>query len=257
MVHGESPRPGLIRCWSGYTGMKHQAQPLTLPIAAPDALAWAEGRLHDKELLWRSPLVPEAVFVVDLPSTSAYRQMLRQVAYWARHGAVCMVARTSNDTIDDHFLKIGGIPTFREPYCGKDTEYRFFLPPAAFKRWVAGLAAGVLAFLLAACQTSRIQPTALPRPPKPAVAPILEAPTAPNVALPAVPQRHYALMWDYDPPPPCSNITFIIYHATGIASPSWTVFATTNQPPFPIGTALPCEFFRVTASNTWSHLESR
>jgi hypothetical protein len=112
------------------------ASPCVVPVSADDALAWAEGRLSDKDLLLRSALQPEAVFIVDMPCRSAYREMCRQVLYWRRRGAVCLVARTGNNAVDDHFVKNAGIPAFKEG-SGKTSQFRFFLPPVAFRSWLA------------------------------------------------------------------------------------------------------------------------
>jgi hypothetical protein len=108
-------------------------KPCVVPVAAADALAWAQGRLHDNDLLLRAPLVPEAVFLVSLPDRASYREMLRQVLYWRQRGAVCLIARTANVAVDDHLaVKNGCLATFREDR----THYRFFAPPAAFHRWI-------------------------------------------------------------------------------------------------------------------------
>ena len=112
-------------------------KPCVVPVSAQDALAWAAGRLSDSDLLLRAPLVPQAVFLVNLPDHKAYRETLKQVRYWRERGCVFMVTRTGNPVVDDHIvLKNGGQETYREPWNGKDTCYRFILLPDAFKGWV-------------------------------------------------------------------------------------------------------------------------
>ena len=111
--------------------------PCVIPVAAADALAWARGELNDPDLLLRAPLVPEAVFLVNLPNRQAYRETLRQVAYWRQHGALFMITRTGNPVVDDHITqKNGGCESYRENFCGALSQYRFVLPPSAFDAWI-------------------------------------------------------------------------------------------------------------------------
>jgi hypothetical protein len=103
----------------------------------PDAFAWARGQLEDLDLLLKAPLVPEGVFLVNLPDRAAYREMLKQVLHWRRAGAVFMITRTGNPVVDDHIvLKNGGRETYRESFHGNDTKSRFILPPKAFNAWL-------------------------------------------------------------------------------------------------------------------------
>jgi hypothetical protein len=111
--------------------------PCVVPVAAADALAWAVGRLSDAELLLRTRFVPEAVFLVNLPDLASYRECLRQCNYWRQRGAVFMVTRTGNAVVDDHIiLKNRGRETYREPFQGQATQYRFVLPPDGFNFWL-------------------------------------------------------------------------------------------------------------------------
>jgi len=63
-----------------------QAKPCVIPVGAADALRWANGLLRDRDLILRSPLKPEAVFIVNLPDLHSYRQALKLVAYWHERG---------------------------------------------------------------------------------------------------------------------------------------------------------------------------
>ena len=108
------------------------ARPCVVPIGAAAALAWAAGTLDDTDLLLRAPLVPEAVFVVDLPDRRAYREALHQVTRWRSAGAVCLIARTGNLVVDDHLTRDGAWATYRE----NSEQYRFFMPPAEFSAWL-------------------------------------------------------------------------------------------------------------------------
>jgi len=65
-----------------------------VPVAAHDALAWAAGKISDLDLLTLAPLVPECVFIVDLPDRTNYRQILRLVKHWREQGAFFLIART-------------------------------------------------------------------------------------------------------------------------------------------------------------------
>ena len=116
--------------------------PCVIPVAAVDALAWSEGRLNDHDLLMRSPITPEAIFVVDLPDRGALRDCLCRILYWHRAGAVCMIARTGNNAVDDYLTRRGGVPTFREMAAWAATpeeriKYRFLLLPEALHGWMA------------------------------------------------------------------------------------------------------------------------
>lgn len=113
-----------------------QKQVCVIPVAADDALLWAAGKLHDKDLLTKSPLVPEAVFVVNLPDRASYRQMLTLCKYWRACGAVFMIARTGTPVVENHMeTKNGCIRVFQE--AGEPVKYRFVVPPDRFTRWLA------------------------------------------------------------------------------------------------------------------------
>ena len=105
-----------------------------LPVAGRDALAWAAGELQDVDLLTRSPLVPECVFIVDLPDRTNYRQILRLVKHWREQGAFFLIARTGTPVVDWHLAqKNGCIRGFREDT--SPIKYRFICSPEAFARW--------------------------------------------------------------------------------------------------------------------------
>ncbi len=105
------------------------------PVAAADALLWAQGRLHDKDLILHSPLVPEAVFFLDLPDLDSYRQCIEASRYWKERGAVCLIARTGTPVVKSHMLRLGAEPLWIEDTMPPKT--RLFAPPASFNRWLA------------------------------------------------------------------------------------------------------------------------
>jgi hypothetical protein len=112
------------------------SRPCVIPVARPQALAWLAGQLNDTDLLLDTPLRPEGIFVADLPNRAAYRQMLLQLLYWRRQGARFVIFRTGNPVVDDHYHKNGSRETYRENFLGKDSQYRFLLPPKAFDAWL-------------------------------------------------------------------------------------------------------------------------
>lgn len=114
--------------------------PAVFPVSAAAALKWCEGELTDLDLLVKAPLRPEAIFILNLPHLAAYRQVLSACLDWYKAGAVCLITRTFNPVVDDHLLKYGGLPTFKERFRWIDTQYRFLLPPAAFQKFFSRLA---------------------------------------------------------------------------------------------------------------------
>jgi len=113
-------------------------QPCLIPVALPDALAWASGSLNDRDLVSRSPLLPQAIFLINLPDLASARPALRLMLHWWQRGAVVMIARTSNDVVDDHLIKRGFVPTLREER-GNKTAYRFLGGPDQLNAWLAPL----------------------------------------------------------------------------------------------------------------------
>lgn len=107
------------------------------PVSAADALLWAEGRLHDRDLLLDSPLVPEAVFFLELPGIHAYRDCVEAALYWQDRGACCLIARTATPTVLKHMIRFGSVPLWVEWHAGHREKTRFFVPPDVFKRWLA------------------------------------------------------------------------------------------------------------------------
>jgi hypothetical protein len=105
-----------------------------IPISAAAALAWAKGEIHDREILLRAPLLPEACFILDLPDLSAYHEIVAACVYWRDRGAVCLIARTGTPVVRSHIIRFGGVPLFIDP---NPPKTRFFVPPDAFKRWLA------------------------------------------------------------------------------------------------------------------------
>jgi len=111
-------------------------QPCIIPVAACDAFEWLAGRLHDRDLLLRSPLVPEAIFIVDLADRRGYRQMCALIKHLVDRGAVMLIARTGTPAVEHHFEANGGQKFFREDW-GPSVKHRYCLPPAELKKWLA------------------------------------------------------------------------------------------------------------------------
>jgi hypothetical protein len=109
--------------------------PCIVPVAADDALAWARGELEDRDLLLRSPLTPEAIFLVSLPSLGAYGEALQQCLFWRRKGARAMITRTGTPVVARHLVKNGGVATIKET-APEGVKYRFLVPPAALDAWL-------------------------------------------------------------------------------------------------------------------------
>ena len=109
--------------------------PCVVPVCAPDAMLWLAGKLEDVDLLTSSPLVPEGVFIVNLPNLASYSRTLSQVKYWRACGAVFLIARTGTAVVERHMFKNDCIRVFKE--AGDPVKYRFICPPAPFTRWLA------------------------------------------------------------------------------------------------------------------------
>jgi hypothetical protein len=109
-------------------------KPCVIPVNADDALAWLKGDLSDADLLTASALVPEAVFLVNLPDRQSYKELLRQVRHWRDQGAVFLIARTGTPIVDSHMSqKNGCIRTFQE----RDGAWRLICPPDYFLAWLS------------------------------------------------------------------------------------------------------------------------
>lgn len=120
-----------------------------VPVAADQALAWCSGALDDIDLLTKAPLVPEGVFIVDLPDRKSYRVALERIYYWHLRGACFMICRTGTPVVDHHMLEKnpGCVRTFTE-----DTDpvkHRYMCPPAPFANWVTKWGAAPLKNLVA------------------------------------------------------------------------------------------------------------
>lgn len=112
-------------------------KPCIIPVSAAFALQWVEGRLLDRDLFLNAPLVPEAVFIADLPDLRAYAVLLRTVAYWKERGAVVMITRTATPVIVKHLVAFGAVPGLVESELGPPVKTRYLLPPAGFAAWVS------------------------------------------------------------------------------------------------------------------------
>jgi hypothetical protein len=75
----------------------------------------------------------------------------------------------------------------------------------------------------------------------------------------ALPELWHYLAWSfaYNPIDSPDNISFRIYSCTNLAAPAWTLYGITNGLTFPIDTSNTAEFFRVTATNSATGLESK
>ena len=118
---------------AAWTVLAHLTSSCVIPCAAADALAWSAGKISDKELLRESPLIPEAIFIVNLPSRNEWRAGFRAVRYYFERGAVMLITRTGTDVVDDHLVRIGAIVTLKEHTT--PVKYRFLLPPAGLKKY--------------------------------------------------------------------------------------------------------------------------
>jgi hypothetical protein len=109
--------------------------PCIFPCAAADALAWAEGKIHDKELLLETPLIPEAVFICNLPDRRSWKPALKQIRDLFARGARCLICRTGTAIVDDHLLKAGAVVTLKEHTT--PPKYRFLITPDAMEKYCA------------------------------------------------------------------------------------------------------------------------
>jgi len=124
--------PGQLPPTAGRLTSQAAGRPFVLPVAASDALLWADGYRNDAYVCLRSPLVPEAVFFGDLPDLASYRPALRLAAHWRRAGAAFMVCRTANAGVVHHLAKFGATATFQDA----DGRRRYVLPPKGFALWL-------------------------------------------------------------------------------------------------------------------------
>jgi hypothetical protein len=106
-----------------------------LPVSAAAAFLWARGKLNDRELILSAPLVPEAIFVIDLPDLSSWRDCLAQCAALHAAGAVMLIMRTGTPTVAHYALKRGILMTLTEHTT--PVKSRYLLPPAALTAWLA------------------------------------------------------------------------------------------------------------------------
>lgn len=104
--------------------------PCVIPVAAQDAIAWAAGRLDDKDLILRSPLRSEAVWILALPSRTAYRAALALCAHQWTKGAVMLICYTTVPQIAAHLIGWG---------CQETWPGRYVAGPAAFSAWMQHL----------------------------------------------------------------------------------------------------------------------
>jgi hypothetical protein len=117
--------------------------PCVVPVAALDALAWARGQLNDEDLLFDGRLVPEAVFILSLRDLqgpvsffAGWKAAARQMLYWRKRGAVCMITRSSNPIVQHHMEANGWVAGITEGQ-GTHASVRYFAPPEAFAKWCA------------------------------------------------------------------------------------------------------------------------
>jgi hypothetical protein len=103
-------------------------------VRARDALAWAGGTLDDLDLLRDSPLVPEAVFIINLPDLSSYRCLLERVKRLRDEGCVFLITRTGTPEVERHLVKNGCLWTFKENTT--PPKSRYIALPGPFAAWV-------------------------------------------------------------------------------------------------------------------------
>jgi hypothetical protein len=113
-------------------------RPCIIPVAAADALAWAAGRLSDSDLLLHSPLKPEAIFVVNLPCHSAWRECIRLMVHWHAAGCVTLITRTGNPVVARHFARRGMTATLTEA----DGKKRYMAAPDALAGYLSHFGQG-------------------------------------------------------------------------------------------------------------------
>lgn len=127
--------------------------PCIIPVAAADAIAWANGNLNDSDLLLNAPLTPEAIFIVNLPDLRAYRPLLvTAAALWAK-GCRCLITRTGNVIVGRHLLAAGCTVTAEEGDNIRNQKFRYLAGPEALERWIFKFSAG------------RFSPMSEPQPP--------------------------------------------------------------------------------------------
>lgn len=114
------------------------------PVAAADAIAWANGSLNDADLILNAPLQPEAIFIVNLPDLRSYRALLRTAAAMWAQGCRCLITRTGNLTVHRHLLAAGCTVTAEEGDNITNQKFRFLAGPVELERWIFKFSAGGL-----------------------------------------------------------------------------------------------------------------
>jgi hypothetical protein len=108
-----------------------------LPVSAAAALDWARGKINDRDLILSAPLVPEAIFVVDLPDRASWRDCLAQCTRWHAAGAVTLITRTGTPVVAHYMQQRGCRVTHLERT--NPRKWRFILPPADLAAWIKSL----------------------------------------------------------------------------------------------------------------------
>ena len=118
-------------------GTRAKDFPLVVAVAWQDAIAWLSGKFEDIDLFTRSPLVPEAVFIVNLPDRASYRKVLNACRLFHAQGARFAIARTNHPAVEHHMVDQNDcvrcfLEVDRDP-----PKWRIACPPAQFDRWLA------------------------------------------------------------------------------------------------------------------------
>jgi hypothetical protein len=102
-----------------------------IPVAAADALAWATGKIDDTDLLLKSPLKTEAIFILELPGIGAWRDCIGRMIYFHQRGAVTAVCHTDNPLMARHMVRKGLVATF-----ARGNGVRYIFPPEPFANYL-------------------------------------------------------------------------------------------------------------------------
>jgi len=102
-------------------------RPCIIPVAAAYALAWAAGRLNDADILLRSELYPNAIFVVNIPCRASLREMILAGRHWQSRGACTLITRTTPEIARQ--LTARGMQT---TFVQANGQIRLMAPPEKF-----------------------------------------------------------------------------------------------------------------------------
>jgi hypothetical protein len=100
------------------------------------ALQWVHGDINDETL--KAATGNTAIFIEWLLNPGEVRDMLAECVKLADAGAVTLVCRTKNPTIEHKLQKIGGVRVSQDnpPF---DPQGRWIVVPDGFKAWIQKL----------------------------------------------------------------------------------------------------------------------